>query len=401
MNSLDLPMKILSFNLLLIKHKLTRLKSTYIIDGLRLPIGKANGYYKNIIPEVFTAKLLAFFLQKYPFLQTELNEIILGCALGTGGNMARFVALEAGFSESIPSLTIDAQCASGLKAIILADNQIKAGSNCIIAGGMESNSLAPKRQYQANDQRYIDEKTFYSQASFAPNSFGDASLIKAAENVAIDFNISKKSMIEWNVESHRKALQAIDNKYLNKIIYPFHSFEKDQTVKTNLSFERLVQSQTDKLIDYTNTAHLHDGASVQLLVSEKFCDKFSLNPSFKIRETATAGGPPNLAPMGVIWAVEQILQKTGLKIDEIDLFEVNESFAINALAFSQHFQVKPSKMNIFGGNLAFGHPFGASGAINLLHLVEAMKVTNVKRGIVSIAAAGGIGMAVLIEKVAP
>lgn len=372
-------------------------KHTFIVEGLRLPVGKANGLYKNIIPEVFASHILKQFLLKYPFLQNELGELILGCALGTGGNMARFATLEAGFSEKIPAYTIDAQCASGLKAIILADNQIKAGASCVLAGGMESNSLAPKRTYQPNDQRFIDENNSFSQASFAPDNFGDSSLLKAAENVALKHNISKELMMKWTAQSHQKALQAVESGYFKDIILPYLGNEKDQTLKSNLTFESLQKSQSLQLIDYTNSAHLHDGAAIHFLASEQFCHQFALKPTFQIIATATTGGLPNLAPMGVIWAVENLLQKTGLKPDEIDLYEVNESFAINVLAFAQHFQVKHDKINTFGGSLAFGHPFGASGAINLLHLMSAMKVKNAKRGIVSIAAAGGLGMAVLIE----
>jgi acetyl-CoA C-acetyltransferase len=376
---------------------LIQLKSTYLVDGLRLPVGKANGVYKNVIPEVFTGYLLNHFREKYPFLQNELDEVILGCALGTGGNMARFALLEAGFAENIPAFTVDAQCASGLKAIILADNQIKAGANCILAGGMESNSLAPKRTYQPNDQRFINENANFTQASFAPDFFGDSSLLKAAENVAKKYNISKESMMQWTAESHNKAIQAIDNEYFKDVILPYLGNEKDQTVKPNLTIETLQKSQTNQLIDYTNSAHLHDGACVHLIVSNYFCEKHNLQPSFKLFTSSSVAGAPTLAPMGVIWAVENIFQKTGLKPEDIDLYEVNESFAVNALAFGQHFQLKTSKMNIFGGNLAFGHPFGASGAINLLHLIQAMKLKNAKSGIVAIAAAGGLGMAVLVE----
>jgi acetyl-CoA C-acetyltransferase len=379
---------------------LIQLKSTYIVDGFRLPIGKVNGIYKNVIPEIFTGLLLKKLLEKYPQLAYESDEIILGCALGTGGNMTRYTALGAGFPERTPSYTVDAQCASGLKAIILADQQIKAGANCVIAGGMESNSLSPKRQYKPLDQRFIDDKTFYTQASFAPSTFGDSSLIKAAENVATKYNITKKEMMHWAVESHNQAQSAIENGFLLDTIISYKNHVKDQAIKNDLTFDRLEKAQSDHLIDHTNTAHLHDGACVHLVASNKFCDKYEITPTYKLSATSSIAGPPNLAPMGVIWAVEALLQKTGLKIDEIDLFEVNESFAVNALAFAQHFQVKPSKMNIFGGNLAYGHPFGASGAINLLHLIEAMKVTNAKRGIISIAAAGGLGMAVMIEKFA-
>jgi acetyl-CoA C-acetyltransferase len=372
---------------------------SYIIDGKRLPICKANGQYKSIIPEVFTGYLLKYFLGKYPFLSTEIDEVILGCALGTGGNMARFTALEAGFNVNTPAYTVDAQCASGLKSIIIADNQIKAGANSVIAGGMESNSLAPRRYYHSEDQRFTNNETEFKQASFAPNSFGENSLIKAAENVAIQLNISKSSMLDLAVDSYIKANQAIDNQYLKDIILPYFEIKQDQTIKKNMSRERLQKTETNQLIDHTNTAHIHDGACAFLVASESFCMQNSLSPSFKIIATATAAGHPVEAPLGVVWSAQELLEKTGYKIDEIDLFEVNESFAVNALAFAQYFGVNPSKMNIFGGNLAYGHPFGASGAINLLHLMEAMKFSNANKGMATIAAAGGLGMAILLERI--
>jgi acetyl-CoA C-acetyltransferase len=284
---------------------LKQIKSTFIVESLRLPIGKVNGLYKSIIPEVFTGFLLKNLKEKHPFLQNETDEIILGCALGTGGNMARFTALEAGFSENIPAITIDAQCASGLKAIILADSQIVAGANCIIAGGMESNSLAPKRQYQPLDQRFENKGFFYTEASFAPKNFGEASLLKAAENVANKFDISKKSMMQWTANSNYKAVEAIDNEYFKEIIFPIQNNYLDQAIKRNLSVERLNFAQTNKLIDHTNTAHLHDGAAVHLLASDYFCHKFGLKPTFKIIATATSAGQPNLAPMALVWATEK------------------------------------------------------------------------------------------------
>ena len=183
---------------------------TYIIDGLRLPIGKANGLYKNTLPEVFTAHLLQQFQVKYPFLKENIDELILGNALGTGGNMARYVLLEAAFNIETPATTIDMQCGSGLKSVILADGILRGGNaNCIIAGGMESNSLAPKRQYHHRDSRFIDSETYFTQASFAPPQFGDADMTKAAENVAKLYSISKEDMMLWTVNSHIKQIQIV------------------------------------------------------------------------------------------------------------------------------------------------------------------------------------------------
>ena len=375
----------------------------YIIDGLRLPIGKANGRYKNILPEVFTAYLLKYFPLKYPFLHDNLDEIILGNAFGTGGNMARYALLEAGFKSEIPATTIDMQCGSGLKSIILADGILRGGNgHCILAGGMESNSLAPKRQYHRRDSRFIDTETNFTQATFAPPQFEDTDMKKAAENVAKLYHISKDEMMLWTVESHEKAIKSYDIQYFTNIIassFDTHMLIFDQAVKRDLTLEILKKTQTTHLIDHTNTAHLHDGAAIVLMANETFCVKNNVTPKYKIVATTVAGGLPNLSPLGVVWATEKLLKQQNISINNIDLFEINESFAVKPLVFIKHFNVEAEKVNTFGGNLAYGHPFGASGTINLIHLMQAMAFKNGRFGLVAVGVAGGLGAAVLIERI--
>jgi acetyl-CoA C-acetyltransferase len=375
-------------------------QKSYIIDGFRIPTGKKGGYYKNVIPEAFTAHLLKYFKQNYPFLDSKLDELILGISLGTGGNMARFALLEAGFSIETPATSLDFQCGSSLKAILLAEAQIRSGmSDCLLVGGMESNSLAPKRQYHEKDPRFINLETFYSQATFAPPIFGDSSLTKAAENLAKIYQISKSEMLEWCVRSHQKALESIEKKGLNQAIIPFKGFEIDQTIRKNLSFSQLQQTASEQLIDHTNTAHLHDGASIVLMVGEKFCLQHQLQAKFEIVCHTVVGLEPHLAPKGVIIAVEKLLQKFNFSLKNIDLFEINESFAAKPLAFIKHFNIDSEKVNIFGGNLAFGHPFGASGAMNLIHLMKALEYSQKTTGLLAMAVAGGQGMAIIIRKI--
>jgi acetyl-CoA C-acetyltransferase len=374
--------------------------NAYILDGFRLPIGKANGYYKSVMPEMLLATLLRHLQGKYTFLPNQLDELLLGVALGTGGNMARYALLEAGYPLHVPAYTLDFQCGSGLKALTIAEAQLKSDiSQCLIAGGMESNSLAPKRQYHPRDSRYVDADTFYTRATFAPTKIGDASLPLAAQQVADQYQISKANMMDWTVNSHKKAHDALQKGYLNDVMIPFETYIADQPIRKNLTLEHLQQSQTSQLIDHTNTAHLHDGAAVLLMANKPFCDEHSLIPQFEIVASATAGGLPNQSPLGVVWATEKLLKNTGIQIDEIGLFEVNESFAVKPLAFIKHFGVSVEKVNIFGGGLAYGHPFGASGAINTLHLMQAMKIQKVRYGLVTIGVAGGQGVAMLLENV--
>ncbi len=369
----------------------------YLLDGLRLPVGKANGLYKTVLPEHFTAHLLRAFREKYPVLETSLDEVLLGNAVGTGGNMARYALLEAGFPETIPATTLDLQCGAGLRALVAGEAQLRSGqSDCLLVGGLESASLVPRRQYHPRDERFTDEATFYERARFAPaNRGGD--LLQAAENAARSYGISKESMLAWTVESHSRANEILRTEALRTSIVPWEGTWIDQPIRPKLTLENLRATQTDRLIDHTNAAHRHDGAALLLLGSAEFCKKTGSDPQFRVAASALAGGSPDLAPLGVIWATEKLLAKTGLAIGAIDLFEVNESFAVKPLAFQKHWSVPAQKINIFGGNLAYGHPFGASGAINALHLMRALAFTHQRLGLVTAGAAGGLGVAVLIE----
>jgi len=373
----------------------------FLIDGLRLPVGKAGGLYKTVIPERFTAHLLRTFREKYPILDTELDELLLGTAVGTGGNPARYALLEAGFSPNIPATTLDFQCGAGLRALVAGEAQLKSGqASCLLVGGMESASLAPRRQYHPRDERFTGESDFYERAAFAPEKFGGSDLIEAAENVALACGISKEDLMAWTAESHRRAAQTLTEEHLKTSIVPWGEVWKDQPIRPNLRIETLRAGQTQRLTDHTTAAHRHDGAGLLLLGNLDFCEKAGLRPAFRVVASALAGGPPHLAPLGVIWATEKLLVQTGRAISEIDWFEVNESFAVKPLAFVRHWGLPAEKINRFGGNLAYGHPFGASGAINTLHLMRALTLTGGRFGVVTAAAAGGLGVAVLIENLA-
>lgn len=373
-------------------------RDAFLIDGLRLPVGKAGGLYKTVIPERFTAHLLRAFREKHPILDTELDELLLGTAVGTGGNPARYALLEAGFSPTLPATTLDFQCGAGLRALVAGEAQIKSGqSHCLLVGGMESASLAPRRQYHPRDERFTGETDFYERAQFAPENFTGSDLIEAAENAALACQISKEDLMAWTAESHRRAAQTVAKEHLKTSIVPWGEVWVDQPIRPTLTLDTLRAGQTPRLTDHTTTAHRHDGAGLLLLGNADFCEKTGLKPAFRVVASALAGGSPHLAPLGVIWATEKLLAQTRRGISDVDLFEVNESFAAKPLAFARHWGLPAEKINRFGGNLAYGHPFGASGAINTLHLMRALTLTGGRFGLVTAAAAGGLGIAVLIE----
>ncbi len=371
----------------------------YIIDGIRVPTGKSGGYYKHILPEKLSAFLITEIIRRNALDPLLIDEVLMANAFGTGGNMARYAALLAGLSPLISATTVDMQCAGGLKSVALAHALIGSGqASCVLAGGMESRSLAPRKAYHENDPDYDAEESGYSIARFTPGQNSDQPLLDAAEKVACREGFSKSELQTWTLRSHRLAEKAWTEGFMNNLAVPFGSMEKDQTIKPDLTTERLARNDAGKLTDFSTAAHQHDGAAVALLVSEAFVRSQGVQPAARIVATASRGCDPDLAPYGIIPATEALLERANIAIEEIDLFEINESFALKPLTFSRKFRVNSEKINVLGGNLAYGHPFGASGTMNLLHLVRGMEVYKKRLGLVAMAAAGGLGMAMLVER---
>ncbi|CAH2214360.1 thiolase family protein [Tepidibacter aestuarii] len=378
----------------------------YIIGGLRSPIGKTNGAFKNILPEDIVAQLLNNILKKYNLQKESIHELILGNCVGPGGNIARLSLLKAGFPYSSVGTTIDFQCGSSLKAINLGASLVMSGQrDLIIVGGVESTSLEPKKQYNKKDPRYINSDIFYKRAQFSPFEIGDPDMIKGAENVSTLKNISKDEMDKWALKSHKRALYARDNNLLNDIISPIdindRAIDYDQGIKNTIN-ERLLKKVKPIYeggnLTAGNSCLTHDGAALILLASENAVDKYNLNPIAEFISESNVGVDPNLSPLGPIASINSLLKKENLSIDDIDLFEINEAFAVKAIACMRELNIPENKLNILGGALAYGHPYGASGAIIMLHLIKALQITNKKLGIASLGVAGGLGISTLIKR---
>lgn len=278
----------------------------------------------------------------------------------------------------------------------MAMAQLKSGLNeVVIAGGMESNSLQPHRFYAKNDPRYTDGKAFLT-ANFNPQS--TQSLAQSAEQLAHAFQITKDEMWDWVLESHHRAADFIQTAIYKRHVIDYDRKGPDQTVRVDLKREDLVRWSTKETIDRTNTAHYHDGAAVLVLGTEELGRRLDKKPMACIRDILILGVDPDEAPKGVIYGASELLEQHALKAKDIDIFEVNESFACKPLSFAKHFGLSDKKyLNVFGGNLAYGHPFAASGTMNLLHLILALKEKKQTFGLLSAGVAGGYGAAMLVE----
>lgn len=371
-----------------------RNKHIFIQGGLRSPIGKKGGIWKKTIPEDLTASLVKELARFH-----SPDDLLLATSLGTGGNMARYVALRADLPVQVLATTLDGQCAGAVKALQIGMAQIITGqSSCVFVGGMESNSLAPFRNYQKNDPRYEASIPQYEIAQFAPPAL-NVSLLHAAANLAEELGITPLEMADWTYQSHQKAIHSVENPYLKECILPINGVNVDETLPSNRSYEKwksLVSRQLH-VINATNTAHKQDGACVLVLKSVSEDNLASVKDLCEVVAVRYVAVEPAYAPIAFLEAIEKLLMENELAVQDIDCWEVNESFALKPLAFQKKYQVNPEKINIFGGNLAYGHPFGASGAIGVLHLTKALQFIRGKWGIFAMSAAGGLGAAVLLR----
>ena len=382
----------------------------YILGGLRSAIGKTGGYFKKTLPEDLTAQVLNALLEKYNLNAAEIDQVIMGNAVGPGGNIARLSLLKAGWPLSIPATTVDFQCGSALSSINFAAALIRSGQcDIIIAGGLESTSLEIRKKLNKNDPRLKKNSGFLKRAFFSPAEIGDPDMGIGAENVAELYNdISREEMDRLAIKSHQKAFRAQKEGDLDDILLPIKNnrnelIDQDESIRKNISYKLLKRLRPvfkeDGKITAGNSCLTHDGAAAVVLVSETFLKNNNLKAEAEFIISSAKGIDPNFSPMGPVPVVKDILKREKLNISDLDAVEINEAFAVKILACSQELGLDLNRVNILGGALAYGHPYGASGAIILLHLLQSLKKINGSYGLATMGAAGGQGIGTFIKKI--
>lgn len=374
--------------------------NVYILGGLRSYIGVINGMYRHVPAEKLGAAVLRQLLEKYP---VEPDYVICGNGVGAGGNITRLMTLEAGLDNRVPAFTIDVQCGSGLESIAVAAAKIACGdADVVIAGGFESSSTQPRRGYNPNHPDYNGD-SWYSVAKFMPDIHRETVMLEGAEEAALKEHITKEEMDRWVLRSHKLAAQAAEQNLLKNIIAPVFGAMKDEGIRPRMS-QRLLDRMPKVLtggqyITAANSCLINDGAAFVVLCSQEYLQKRGLVPQAKVLASTACGGDPLISPRTAVAALEKLLVKNNLTEADIDGFELNEAFAVIDVMFARSFSNSLDKYNVFGGALAYGHPYGASGAIITLHLLESLKQRNGRLGCASVAAAGGVGTALLLESV--
>lgn len=407
-----------------------------IAGGLRSYIGVENGMYRNVSAEQLGAQVLSDVLRKCPIPEEDIGFVIAGNGVGAGGNLTRLMMLEAGLREEIPAMTVDVQCGSGLEAIATAAAKIESGlTGTAIAGGFESCSTKPVRIRNEHHPDYVADDGFdgtvrdlnvYHTAKFAPGKPDELAMLRGAENVACSWKMDRKRLDQYVITSHRRAAGAAENRELQEILaapcfackgkaenmgkWKADGRMKDEGIRLNMS-ERLLERLPAVLpggryITAGNACLTHDGAAFLLFCSKEYMKAHGLTKKAEIVDIVSAGGPPAKSPESILPAIDKLLARNHLVPEQITAWEYNEAFAVIDYLMEEHFGRDCGRYNIFGGALAYGHPYGASGGIITLHLLEALKKlevpecmqgSNIKYGIAAVAAAGGVGTAMLIK----
>ena len=362
----------------------------HVIAGRRSPVAPRNGAFADWLPHQLAAPVITDILDDCGLAPDQVDEIIVSNALGAGGNPARSVALAAGLPERVAGLTIDRQCAGGLDAISLAATMVLAGQHdIVIAGGVESYSRRPLRARTFSDGRAPE---FYDQAPFTPWPDRDPDMAKAADILARNENIDQHAQDIWAINSHAKARAtgAPDGAITPVAGLKTDPFARDLTLKHCAKAKSVSGT-----ITAANMAVAADGAAFVVVTSPKIARQIS-RPSVRIIAAETRGGDPTLPGAAPVAAIKQVLDRAALHPSDLYSAEVMEAFAVQAIACQRGAALPAHIVNRNGGALARGHPIGASGAILAVHLFHQLKA-HPAHGLAAIAAAGGIGSALLMS----
>lgn len=380
------------------------MKEAVIVMAKRTPIGKMGGIFSELEPESLLAPLIEHIVSATNLRKDLIDDVIIGNVVGPGGNIARVAALEAGLPVTVPGVTIDRQCGSGLEAINIAARLVQSGAGEVyLAGGVESTSRAPWKM--TKPQTLMGVPQLYTRASFTPSAYGDPDMGVAAENVAEKYHISREEQDEYALKSHQKAIHSQQLGRFDEEIVPIQSnaawVNTDECPRANTSMEKLQELPPIFLNQGTVTAGnacpINDGAALVLIMSRDTCAELKLKPILRFVDAQAAGVDPHYLGVGPIPAVQKLLSRQQLTVNDLDIVEFNEAFASQVLASLKELQIPEDKVNLGGGALAIGHPYGASGAILMTRLCAEMLRKPYKRGLATLGIGGGIGLATLVE----
>ncbi len=391
----------------------------YIVDGLRSPFGRYGGRLAAVRPDDLAAYLIQALVGKYPGIPLEAyDEVILGCANQAGEdnrNVARMAALLAGLPESVPGVTVNRLCASGLEAVMYAARMIVSGeADLVLAGGVESMSRAPfvipkaetafSRKAEIYDTtigwRFVNPRLA---KKYPPYSMGET-----AENVAEKYGISREDQDAYALLSQQRYARAKANGFFEGELCPIPLpdgtvMTEDEHPRPDTSMEKLMKLRPafreNGTVTAGNSSGVNDGAALLLIASEEALRRYNLRPQALIRGATSVGVDPSYMGIGPVPATQKLLRRLGLRLEEIDLIELNEAFAAQVIACERLLGIDRARLNIHGGAIAVGHPLGATGARLAWTLTRSLHHYQKRLGLSTLCVGVGQGVSLVIERV--
>jgi len=386
-------------------------ENVVIVSGVRTAVGKFGRAFKDMSAPRLGAIVIGEALKRASIKAEDVDEVIMGNVIsaGLGQNPARQAAIYAGLPVEIGSYTVNKVCGSGLKAVMLAAQAIRAGdAETIVAGGMENMSASPhvirsvRWGMRMGNTSVIDAMI----QDGLWDVYNDFHIAMTGERVAEKYKITRQEADEFSLKSNQKALAAIRSGRFREEIIPVEAqgvpIDRDECVREDSSMEKLARLQPffkkDGILTAGNCSKLSDGAAALVITSEKKAKEYGIMPLAKIIDYAIGGTRPEDVMEAPIPTVRNLLMKTGFSLSDIDLIEHNEAYAPASIVIERELDIPEEKMNVNGGAVAMGHPIGCSGARILVTLLYALKEKGLKRGLATLCLGGGNALAMLVER---
>jgi acetyl-CoA C-acetyltransferase len=391
------------------------MRQAVIVSAVRTPTGKFLGTLKDLSATDLGALIVRETVRRAGIEPARVDECILGnvVSAGLGQAPARQAAIRGGLDNAVGALTINKVCGSGLKAVMLAAQGIALGDiDVAVAGGMESMSNSPYLLSRAREGLRMGDATLVDAMIHDGlwDSFHNIHMGVTGEHVSETYRVTREQQDCYAVESHRKAAHATREGWFRDEILPVTIpqrkrepivFDKDESIREDTTLESLSKLKPafkkDGTVTAGNAPGVNDGAAAVVVMADTVATQLNLTPIARIAGYATSGLEPRLVMMTPVEAVRKLLTKTGWTLDDVDLIELNEAFAVQGVAVTRELGLDPSRVNVQGGAVALGHPIGASGARVLTTLIHALRRRGGRRGIATLCLGGGNGVAMAIE----
>ena len=379
----------------------------FLVDAARTPVAKRNGGLKDIHPADLGAHVIRTLVARNDFDPSAVDDVVFGVCDQLGpqaGDVARTCWLAAGLPDDVPGVTVDRQCGSSQQAVHFAAQAVMSGTqDIVVAGGVQNMSMIPiSAAYTAAEQWGLSDPFSGSRGWTARYGDEEVSQFRAADLVAEKWQLTRDELDEYGLESHRRAVSAIDSGWFNGEIVPLAGVDTDEGPRRNTSIERmaaLAPLREGGRVTAGHASQISDASSAVLIASERAVAEHGLTPRARIHHIDVRADDPILMLTAPIRATHRALSRSGMSIDDIDLIEINEAFAPVPMAFQRELHADPDKINVSGGAIALGHPIGATGTRLLTTLLHALERTSGRYGLQAICEGGGQANVTIIERI--